>query len=67
MNIKQVETTQTILDLLIKDYAQSGTGLEELLRVQSELLQYETRFAAAMSRAHVLDARLRAVTANLDE
>jgi len=37
---KQVETTQTILDLLTTAYANSGEDFEEVLRTEQSLVQY---------------------------
>lgn len=37
---KQVETTQTILDLLTTAYANSGKAFEEVLRTEQSLVQY---------------------------
>ena len=62
----QIKTTQSMLNLLLERYAQDGSDLEELLRVQRELLQYEKMEASALSMAHINYAKLLYISARVD-
>ena len=62
----QIKTTQSMLNLLLERYAKDGSDLEELLRVQRELLQYEKMEASALSMTHINYAKLLYISARVD-
>jgi outer membrane protein TolC len=59
---KQMKTSDQMLGLLRVRYAQNGTGLEELLRVRRERLNYEKKAATALSAYQIALARLTTIT-----
>ena len=62
---QEIALSEQIRDLLLTQYAQDGGGLEELLDIWRDLLNYEEKRVTLMSRIHMLKAKLLALTAGV--
>jgi outer membrane protein TolC len=59
----QIQTTNQTLNLLFKDYSNSGKDFEEVLRMQQQLLKYRKLKATALKQYHISIAKLNYLTA----
>jgi outer membrane protein, heavy metal efflux system len=64
---EQIQTTRQSLNLLFKDYGNSGKEFEEVLRMQQQLLQYEKSKATALSEFQIARAKIKSLTAKTIE
>ena len=55
---EQVEQTWQVLNLLLTAYSNSGSALEEVLRVQQQLLAYQKMKVTALMKYHIALAKL---------
>jgi outer membrane protein, heavy metal efflux system len=62
----QIKTTLQMLDILMSRYRQDGSDLEELLRVERELLQYKKLRTSALAQYRITLAELQYITANIE-
>ncbi|WP_372950217.1 TolC family protein [Mariniphaga sp.] len=60
---EQIQTTRQSLNLLFKDYGNSGKEFEEVLRMQQQLLQYEKNRATALAEFQTALAKINYLTA----
>lgn len=59
----QIQTTNQTLNLLFKDYSNSGKDFEEVLQMQQQLLKYRKLEATALKQYHISIAKLNYLTA----
>jgi outer membrane protein TolC len=59
----QLKTTNQTLNLLFKDYSNSGKDFEEVLQMQQQLLKYRKLKATALKQYHISVAKLNYLTA----
>lgn len=59
----QLQTTNQTLNLLFKDYSNSGKDFEEVLQMQQQLLKYRKLKATALKQYHISVAKLNYLTA----
>jgi outer membrane protein, heavy metal efflux system len=59
----QLQTTNQTLNLLFKDYSNSGKDFEEVLQMQQQLLKYRKLKTTALKQYHISLAKLNYLTA----
>ncbi len=52
------QTTQSTIDLLISSYSSQGKNLDEILRLQNELINYKRRILHAIVQSHLAKAMI---------
>ena len=50
---RQAELTRSIIDLLESDYSASGRGMDELIRYEQELINYQIKKLTAIVQSHL--------------
>lgn len=60
---RQIQTSEQTLELLYQEYANSGKDLEEVLRLQQQLLEYKKMKAKAAVAFYTAEAQLNYLTA----
>ncbi len=52
------KTTQSTIELLTASYSSKGSGLDEIIRLQNQLVQYERMLLHALVQSHLAKAKL---------
>ena len=61
---EQVGKTKQVIDLLYTSYRNSGRDIEEVLRMQQELIKYEIEKIKAVADYYLAMAKIEFITAN---
>lgn len=55
---EQVETTQSVIDLLLTEYSTEGARFLDLLQLENQLIQYELKTLGAVVQTHLAQAEM---------
>ena len=55
---EQVQTTESVIDLLLTEYSTEGARFLDLLQLENQLIQYELKTLSAVVQTHLAQAEI---------
>ena len=59
---EQIKTTERTIDILLTNYSASGSGFDDLLQLENQLLQHETGLVKGLMDMNIAVAKIERLT-----